>query len=221
MPRKQNRMTTKKLPPMTKAVRAFVAAMQFPEPPEHGSNPNVELSAFAAVMLLFAHGLKDDSVMATCDPSHEQLADILHCSSSTVKRLVRKLRDLGLLTSLQRGDGLSSRYTLHKTPIQPDQQLTPQSDIQLGQLPTSARSTPISARSTPEVSQTNSDVQVGQQLTNTGYIQSGKDLSGKEHSGTSSTGTSQTVGFVFPDGQTTDPFAEMREQIRRERGGVQ
>ncbi len=148
----------KKLPPMVKAVREFVDAMEFPPQPEHGPNPNIELAALALAMLMHASGLKEGADTATCSPSQSQIGDLLHCSVSTVKRMMKRLRDLGFLTSARRGDGLSNTFMIHKKPqsVQPDQQLSgQQSDQQLSGL------NKIS-QTNSAVSQTNSDFQTGQ-----------------------------------------------------------
>ena len=166
----------KKLPPMVKAIREFIEAMEFPPQPEHGPNPNIELAALANAMLMHVSGLKEGADAATCSPSQSQIAQLLHCSVSTVKRLMKKLRDLGLLTSTRRGDGLSNAFEIHKKPqpVQPDQQLSGQqpdqqlsglnkvsqtnsavsqtnSEFQTGQLDGSDRSTPASARPTVDL----------------------------------------------------------------------
>jgi biotin operon repressor len=210
MPRKQNRMTIqktpKKLPPMTKAIRAFVAGMQFPEPPAHGFNPNVELTAFAVVMLLFAHNLKEDSDTATCDPSHQQLADILHCSKSSIERRVKKFRDAGFLTSRPRGDGQSSVYTLWRKPsvdaVQPRHPLTALKSFQprhpQGSAPSPSTFSPVISDFSPVIP----TVQPLHPVTNTGEILSGKEHSGEKPSGTSSTGETVKlpVGWALRDG---------------------
>lgn len=115
----------KKLPPMVKAIREFVDAMEFPPPPEHGPNRNIELASIALAMLMHASGLKEDADTATCTPSQSQIAQLLHCSISTVERMIRRLRNLGFVTSARRGDGQSNSFTIYKTP-QTQQQLKEQ-----------------------------------------------------------------------------------------------
>jgi hypothetical protein len=165
----------KKLPPMVKSIREFVDAMEFP-PHERGPNRNIELAALVLAMLMHASGLKEGAETAACSPAQSQIAQLLHCSPSTVKRMMKRLRDLGFMTSVRRGDGLSSTITIHKKPqpVQPDQQLSHQqpdqrlshlnkssqtnsairqvnSEIQTGQLEGSDRSTPASARPTVDL----------------------------------------------------------------------
>jgi DNA-binding transcriptional regulator YhcF (GntR family) len=135
-------MTSKKNPPMAKAIRAFVTDMQFPPAPKHGPNPNSDFAALIVAMLLHCNGLKEDAGEVTCSPSLQQLAELRHCSPNTIKRQMRRLRDFGTVTSQRRGDGLSSVYTLHKTPVQTDQQLSHQQpDQQLSHLKLSDGST--------------------------------------------------------------------------------
>jgi hypothetical protein len=123
-------MTKKfKKPPMAQAIRNFVAAMEFPSAPEHGANPNIELAGLSVTMLQFSNGLTNDATAASCSPSLSQIAAVLHCSTSTIKRLIKKLGSLGLMTSKRRGT-VSSLFTIHKkaqqlTPHQTGQQLTP------------------------------------------------------------------------------------------------
>jgi hypothetical protein len=115
---------TQKRPPMMKAARKFLAGLQLPDPPKHGPNSNADISAFLSTMLLFASGLKEDSATATCDPSIAQLSEVLHCSTSTVKRKIAEAEAAGILSSRFRGSHLSSLYTIRQTP-QTDQQLSP------------------------------------------------------------------------------------------------
>jgi hypothetical protein len=131
--------------------------MEFP-PHERGPNRNIELAALVLAMLMHASGLKEGADTVTCSPSQSQIAQLLHCSVSTVKRLTKRLRDLGFATSARRGDGLSNTFIIHKRPqpSQPDQQLSyQQPDQQLSGL------NKIS-QTNSAVSQTNSDFQTGQ-----------------------------------------------------------
>jgi hypothetical protein len=107
---------TYKKPPMAKASREFLVAMQFPPAPKHGPNPNIKLAALFGAMMFHCSGVKENAETVTCSPSQRQIADLLHSSIKAVERLMQKAQSIGLLTSRRRGDGLSSVYTIHKAP---------------------------------------------------------------------------------------------------------
>jgi hypothetical protein len=100
--------------PMAAAIRTFVAGMKFPPAPEHGPSPNKELVGIVVTMLLFAHGIIEDSNEVCVDPALSQVAEMLHCSERSIKRGLKSLRDMGLLTQKERGH-LSTAYTFHQT----------------------------------------------------------------------------------------------------------
>jgi hypothetical protein len=105
----------KKLPPMVKAIREFVDAMEFPLH-EHGPNPNIASASVALAMLTHGIQIENDATSATCSPSQQQVATTLHASKSYVEREMKRLQDLGLMRKKHRGDGLSCVYTLYLTP---------------------------------------------------------------------------------------------------------
>jgi len=115
---------TKKKPPMVKAIREFVAAMEFPPTKKHGPNQNLELAAVVLAALMCCNNVEADATTVTGSPSLAQIAAILHCSTSTVKRHLSKLRDFGTLKTERRGT-LSSVSTFHRSP-KTAQQLIPQ-----------------------------------------------------------------------------------------------
>jgi len=197
--------TTKKNPPMAKAIRDFVAGMQFPPAPKHGPNPNIDLAAFIISMLQHSTGLKENATTATCSPALSQMADMLHCTNSSIERRLQRLRALGLLT--QRGRGHASTiYTFHQTPQlllgQETATVAGSESSQRPQLLKSAPATQISAPATPD----SAPATVA-------------DLRGKA-SGVEPQEKQKPSGVTIGCGgsssgrvQTTDPFAAMREQI--------
>src|SRR5271154_6949788 len=100
----------KKKPPMAKAIREFVTAMQFPPTLLHGLRTEQDYAGLIIAMLQFANGVPEGSTTATCSPSIPQVAALLHCSPSTVKRLLKDLRDAGLMIPTPRGR-VSTIYT--------------------------------------------------------------------------------------------------------------
>ena len=111
---KNQTKTTK--PPMAKAIREFVSAIHFP-PTKPSSDANFKLAGLVIAMLQFANGIPDQATSICVSPSAEQLAGVLHCSKSTIERLIRKLRECGLLTQQRRGR-ISTLNTIHSTPQQ-------------------------------------------------------------------------------------------------------
>jgi hypothetical protein len=106
-------MTTRK--PMAAAIRAFVAGMNFPPAPEHGPSPNKELAALVVTMLQFAKDIPDHSDVICVDPALSQVAEVLHCSARSIKRGLRTLREMKLLTERERGR-ISTAYTFYQNP---------------------------------------------------------------------------------------------------------
>lgn len=109
-------MPTGNRPPLAKAAREFLIGMKLPAVAKH-SDENFKLCGLVSVMLLFATGLKEGADRAFCSPSQSQLADLMHCSRPTIERMMRKLRECGTLSKLNRGR-TSCLYTIHKTPQQ-------------------------------------------------------------------------------------------------------
>jgi hypothetical protein len=106
--------TTRK--PMAAAIRTFVTGMQFPPAPKHGPNPNTDLATFTITMLQFALGITEGCTDASVSPAVSQVAEVIHGSDRTVKRRLKALRELGLLTVRERGH-FSTEYTFHQTPV--------------------------------------------------------------------------------------------------------
>jgi hypothetical protein len=132
----------KKKPPLTKAAREFLASVQLP--PSNRSDRNIKISGLFGVMLLYAFGLKENAQTAACTPAKKQIARLLHCSISAVENLMDVAQDIGSLTSQRRGDGLSSIYTIHKTPVQTQPEVK---DLKISQTQPDSSSDP----SPPEV----------------------------------------------------------------------
>ena len=106
---------------MAKAIREFVAGMDFP--PSNKSDSNFKLAGLVLAMLQFCNGLSSGTATATCSPAASQVAGLLHCSERTFKRRLKDLRGLGLLTQKGRGHD-SPLFTFHQT-RQAGHQLTP------------------------------------------------------------------------------------------------
>lgn len=102
--------------PMAAAIRTFVTGMKFPPAPEHGANPYIELAGFTVVMLQFAKGITEGCTEVTVSPAVTQVAEVIHGSDRTVKRRLKALRNLGLLTQKERGHN-STAYTFHQIPV--------------------------------------------------------------------------------------------------------
>lgn len=108
-------MTDKKKPPMAAAIRAFVAGMKFPTTKSE-SQTNSILATFTVAMLQFALGMTEGCTAASVSPAISQVAEVIHCSDRTVKRRLKALRELGLLTVRERGH-FSTEYTFHQRPV--------------------------------------------------------------------------------------------------------
>jgi hypothetical protein len=214
----------KKKPPMAKAIREFVSAMQFP--PAKNSDANYKSAGLILAMLQHGKGLWDGSAIATCSPSYAQLTDILHCSVPTIKRQMGKLIRLGLVVPQRRGHA-SNQFTIHQTPVQTDQQVihheTDQQVIHRNRSPRPAR------QINKPIQTDHLDVQRDQQVIYSGVMPQGsfqdkppqesgsvKDdgfvFSGKDpaqlpdpNTGQQSTPSSKNPAPKFPDAQ--DPFA--------------
>jgi hypothetical protein len=108
----------KKLPPMAKAAREFLAGVQLP--PSNHTDTNIKLAALFGAMLFHCSSIQNDAEAVTCSPSQRQIAELLHCSIPAVERLMRKARGLGFLTKRSRGT-MSCVYTIYKAPQQTHQ----------------------------------------------------------------------------------------------------
>src|SRR5579872_7572221 len=109
--------TLAKKPPMAAAIRDFVTAMKFPAT-KPDSPDNANLAAFVVTMLQFAPGVTEGCTTVSTSPSVPQVAAVLHCSGRTVKRRLKALRELGLVTPRERGH-FSTLWTFHQTPQMP------------------------------------------------------------------------------------------------------
>ena len=118
-------------PPMAQAIRQFVAGMD--KPAKHRS----EIAGTVLAMLQFSSGLATDAATATISPALSQLAEILWCSTPTVQRKLRRLREAGLLTQKGRGHA-STLYTIHQT----RQQVMPLSDASTDDVPEQSETSP-------------------------------------------------------------------------------
>jgi biotin operon repressor len=137
-------------PPMAKAAREFLRGMKLPK---IGRMPdeNFKVCGLVSVMLLFASGLREDADCAVCSPSQSQLAELMHCSRPTIERMIRKLRETGVVSKLNRGR-TSCIYTIHKTPQQVMEQ-TKQADPST-QVPRPINSNPSTHQQEPFVPST-------------------------------------------------------------------
>lgn len=115
----------KKRPPMVKAIRDFIAAMEFPPQPKHGPNPNITLAGVVLAALSCCN-IEADAQAVEGSFALQQVADILHCSTRHVERVMRDLKEFGTLTTERRGN-LSSLYTFYRSRAI-RQQLSEQSD---------------------------------------------------------------------------------------------
>ena len=132
-------------PPLAKAAREFLRGMKLPK---IGRMPdeNFKVCGLVSVMLLFASGLREDADCAVCSPSQSQLAELMHCSRPTIERMIRKLRESGVVSKLNRGR-TSCLYTIHKTPQQVMDQAK-QADLST-QLPRPINSNPSTHQQEP------------------------------------------------------------------------
>lgn len=108
-------------PPMAAAIRKFVVGMKFPRAPGHGPNPNIGLAGVTIAMLQFSHGITPNAATVACSPPLSAVAALLHCSISSIKRSLRRLRGLGLLSRKDRGHN-SAIYTFYKVPAKGQEQ---------------------------------------------------------------------------------------------------
>lgn len=100
---------------MAAAIRAFVTGMKFPTTKSE-SQTNSNLATFTVAMLQFALGMTEGCTTASVSPAITQVAEVIHCSDRTVKRRLKALRELGLLTVRERGR-FSTEYTFHQNPV--------------------------------------------------------------------------------------------------------
>lgn len=118
-----------KKPPMAKAIREFISKMELPPPPTKGPNPHGDYVSIVTAMLLHCRSIEEDATSVICDPSRQQIADVSRRSLSTVKRILARLEDAGVLTVKRRGNRVSNVYTIHKVMAQ---QLTHQENASDG-----------------------------------------------------------------------------------------
>jgi hypothetical protein len=104
----------KKLPPMMKAARDFITAMEFPPLKKHADG-TMKLAAVTFAAITCCNNIEADASVVTGSFALQQVADILHVSTKAVQRQLDKLREFGTLTSARRGT-LSSLYTFYRSP---------------------------------------------------------------------------------------------------------
>jgi hypothetical protein len=104
----------KKLPPMMKAARDFIASMEFPPLKKHADG-TMKLAAVAFAAITCCNNIEADAKVVTGSFALQQVADILHVSTKAVQRQLDKLREFGTLTSARRGT-LSNLYTFYRSP---------------------------------------------------------------------------------------------------------
>ena len=77
-----------KLPPLVQAIREFIAEMDFPPVPPKGPSSNTVYASIIQALLGHARRLRAEDNEVTVTPSSQQLADVLHCSTRTVRSLI-------------------------------------------------------------------------------------------------------------------------------------
>jgi hypothetical protein len=106
--------STGKKPPLAQAAREFLTAMTFPPTPERGPSSNTVYAAIIQALLWHARYLRAEDNEVTVTPSSQQLADVLHCNTRTVRRLLESVIEQGMVTRVVRNGHLSNTYVIHK-----------------------------------------------------------------------------------------------------------
>jgi hypothetical protein len=206
---------TKKKPPMVKAIREFITAMEFPPLKNENSEANMKLAAVVLAALMHCN-VPEDAKTVTGTPSLAQIAAILRCSPRTIQRRLVKMKEAGMLTTERRGT-LSSSFTFYRD-RQTGQQLSPQETGQ--QLSPDDTTTKPLDTTTQAVRHDNSDALTrqllpltGQQLSYSGITQdtSQEKISQDSlradglESGTEGSGDSKTGRLVNPTAPSKEP----------------
>jgi len=192
--------------PLTRPLQKFLAGIQLPPIPKRcRHNPNMYRSLLLNAMAWHAPTIVENSGSITCAPSLKQLAQLMHCSTRTVQRIIDEVRAMGFISIKRRGNHLANIFTIYQTPHLSDTTVSVHSE------PNKGRDTQRNRHDTPAAQTGHSATQTRQLVSPSGVdLQESKDSSGEDLQGRSAEATSKAKAPFLKDSQSQNQRPQHR-----------